>query len=343
MNMKFKRALTICLALSMVLTCQAMFTSCGNAFKFKDSKVIILDKTEEQLREVYSGELHGVSDAWVGKYILSGKPYPDRAKKTSLGSLDRQYYKITEKVFDLERNDYTDINIPKEAIYAVPTYIYRNESKTPLFINGITLFELELKCLQDAEDEHEVLKFNLEEQEIKNIIEDKLGASYAWETFNKFEIEFVEEFGEEFFWFTKKAFSRKAKAIWSTEYKGCVVENRLEVTLQFADIDDEKGLVFRENTSIEQIEYTNAFLYSMGRGKQPDLFDMKIDIPNEKTLLKLFKDASAYVPNLEYENLDFSSGLQITSYEGYPCIYCPVVLDDGTHAPDKVVSMIIFI
>ena len=322
----------------MIFTYQAMFTSCGNAWKFNDAKVIILDKTEEELRKVVSIKSETQNDAWVGKYILAGKAFPDRAEKTVLGSVNRQYCKITEKVFDREKGKYVNITVPNNAIYAVPSY-----TNIPLYVSGIELFELDVKCVQVEKDGNDAFEFDLSDTEIRGALEEKLGESYDWETFNKFEIQFVEEWEEEFFEVNHKAFCRSAKAIWSTEYKGVPVENKLEVTLQFADVDLEKGIVFRKNTSVVEIEYTNAFLYPTWIGEDGDWHKTKIDIPTEETLSKLFYNALRYVPGFTCEGVDFSMGMQITSYEGYPCIYCPVIIDEGTHIPNKVVSMIIFI
>ena len=42
--------------------------------------------------------------------------------------------------------------------------------------------------------------------------------------------------------------------------------------------DDEKGLLFREETSIIEVNYINAFLHTMKLGNQPNLYDMKIDV-----------------------------------------------------------------
>jgi len=338
MKLTYKKAITFFLVFIIVISYQAVFISCGDTAGVKDYKVIILDKSELELREVYSIECNGKSDAWIGGYILSGKPFPDKVEKASLGSVNRQYYKITEKVYDMVNGKYLNTTVPSEAIYATPAYM--TEYNMPLYVGGISLFKLQFNCLVTTEAGEEKLAFSLSDQEIREAIESALGSTYAWDTFNKFEIQFIEELKEDF---ASSLGAGTAKAIWSTEYNGCEVENRLEITLQFADVDDEKGLLFREETSIIEVNYINAFLHTMKLGNQPNLYDMKIDIPNEEMLLGLFNSAAKYVPNLLYNRLDFSAGMQITSYEGYPCIYVPVILVDGTFAPDKEVSMIIFI
>lgn len=323
----------------MIFLLQSTLISCSISGKYKNPQVILLEQTESELREVSYTESEDTQVAFIGKYILTGMPYM-KTERSALGSLNRQYYKITEKVFDNETGEWLNIDIPDKAKYAVPEYA--TDNKTPLFITGIPLFDLKLKCINPTETVIGKLEFNMEDQDVKSAIENAFGSSYPWETFNKFEIQFIEECGEEYFWFNKDAFSRKAKAIWYTEYKGVPVENRLEVTLQFADIVEGQGLVFWDETSVVEVEYTNAFLYLMGHGMQPDLYNMKIDIPTEKELTELFNNAIKYVP-ITNGTIKFPEGMLITSYEGYPCIYVPVLIDSGITHATRSISMIIFI
>jgi len=232
MKLTYKKAITFFLVFIIVISYQAVFISCGDTAGVKDYKVIILDKSELELREVYSIECNGKSDAWIGGYILSGKPFPDKVEKASLGSVNRQYYKITEKVYDMVNGKYLNTTVPSEAIYATPAYM--TEYNMPLYVGGISLFKLQFNCLVTTEAGEEKLAFSLSDQEIREAIESALGSTYAWDTFNKFEIQFIEELKEDF---ASSLGAGTAKAIWSTEYNGCEVENRLEITLQFADVD----------------------------------------------------------------------------------------------------------
>ena len=71
------------------------------------------------------------------------------------------------------------------------------------------------------------------------------------------------------------------------------------------------------------------------------LDDIKINIPTAETLDMLFEKAVRYTL-IKYDDYVISGSMQITSYDGEPCIYVPIRIK----TPEKNykdISMLIFI
>ena len=213
---KLKKMGSIALAVILLITSVGAFASCGNASKFDDSRIVIVEKSESELRELTTVELDMLKpggQAWIGTYTISGKL--DHTEIAPLGSVCRQYYKIVgNKLHNQKEDKYHHIEVTNNSVYALP--IDATDFLDPVLIDGVTLFELDTKCSRSLVDGVYVFEFDKSETEIRGMLEELLGSTYKWDTFNKFEIKIVEEGWEQFYDYASDSLRRTAHAIWST-------------------------------------------------------------------------------------------------------------------------------